>query len=215
MNNPSTHDALISNNTLKLPGPGYLAAKRLMDIVISLLGMIVIIPIVLATALAIKLCDNGPIFYTQKRLTKDGKVFLIYKFRSMQVNSESDGIARLASLHDDRITPVGRVIRAYRIDELPQLFNVLTGDMSMVGPRPERPEIAVQYEKNLPEFALRLKVKAGLTGLAQVYGRYDTEPAIKLKMDLMYINRMSLTEDLRLILMTPRIFFNKESSSGI
>ena len=133
----------------------------------------------------------------------------------MRVDAEKDGVARLASDHDDRITPVGRLIRAIRFDELPQLINILKGDMSIVGPRPERPEIAAQYEKEMPAFSLRLQVKAGLTGTAQVYGRYNTEPRDKLKMDLMYINRMSLAEDLKLIFATIKILLMKESTQGI
>ena len=159
--------------------------------------------------------DHGPVFYRQVRLTKNGREFKILKFRSMTVNAEKDGIARLAGKNDSRITKVGRFIRACRIDELPQLFNILMGDMSIVGPRPERPEIAKQYEETLPEFSLRLQVKAGLTGLAQVYGRYNTEPYYKLQMDLLYINEMSMLKDLQLILATIQILFMKESTQGI
>ncbi|MBR3803057.1 MAG: exopolysaccharide biosynthesis polyprenyl glycosylphosphotransferase [Clostridia bacterium] len=196
------------------PNVEYLFFKRLMDIVLSLLGIIVLSPIMVITAIAIRLYDKGPAFYRQVRLTKNGKEFRIFKFRSMRVNAESDGVARLATDNDDRITPIGRVIRACRLDELPQLFNILKGDMSIVGPRPERPEIAVQYLEELPEFNLRLQVKAGLTGLAQVYGRYNTEPADKLQMDLMYINDMSIIEDIKLVLATIKILFIKESTSG-
>ena len=124
-------------------------------------------------------------------------------------------MARLACDHDNRITPVGRIIRATRIDELPQLINILMGDMTIVGPRPERPEIAAQYEKEMPAFSLRLQVKAGLTGVAQVYGRYNTEPKDKLKMDLMYISNMSLREDLKLIFATIKILLVKESTQGV
>ena len=133
----------------------------------------------------------------------------------MRQDAEKDGVARLASAHDDRITPIGRIIRAIRFDELPQLFNILKGDMSIVGPRPERPEIAEQYRKELPAFDLRLQVKAGLTGYAQVYGRYNTEPQDKLKMDLMYINHASIAEDVKLIFATVRILFMRESTSGV
>lgn len=137
------------------------------------------------------------------------------KFRSMNTNAEKDGVARLTSENDQRVTPIGKVIRAIRVDELPQLFNILKGDMSIVGPRPERPEIAEQYRKELPAFDLRLQVKAGLTGYAQVYGRYNTEPQDKLKMDLMYINHASISEDLKLIFATVRILFMRESTSGV
>lgn len=189
--------------------------KRAFDLFASLAGIVVASPIMLATAIAIWAEDRGPVFYRQIRLTKNGREFKILKFRSMTVNAEKDGIARLAGKNDSRITKVGRFIRACRIDELPQLFNILMGDMSIVGPRPERPEIAKQYEETLPEFSLRLQVKAGLTGLAQVYGRYNTEPYHKLQMDLMYINEMSMLKDLQLILATIQILFMKESTQGI
>ena len=133
----------------------------------------------------------------------------------MRVNAEKDGVARLASAHDDRITPVGHFIRACRLDELPQLFNILKGDMTIVGPRPERPEIAAQYEKEMPSFNLRLQVKAGLTGFAQVEGRYNSTPYDKLQMDLMYINSMSVSEDLRLMFATVKILFMKDSTEGV
>lgn len=194
---------------------GYSAVKRVFDILASLTGIVLTLPITLVTALAIYLEDHGPVFYCQTRLTKDGREFPILKFRSMHVDAEKDGIARLAGASDSRITRVGRFIRACRIDELPQLLNILRGDMSIVGPRPERPEIARQYEQELPEFALRLQVKAGLTGLAQVYGRYNTDPYSKLRMDLMYINDMSLMKDLSLILATLKTVFMKESTEGI
>lgn len=195
--------------------PEYAFIKRVMDALISVIGILCCSPLMLITAIAIKAYDHGPVFYKQVRLTKDGKRFNILKFRSMRVDAEKDGVARLAANHDDRITPVGRIIRAIRVDELPQLFNILMGDMSIVGPRPERPEIAAQYEKEIPAFSLRLQVKAGLTGTAQVYGRYNTEPRDKLKMDLMYINQMSLVEDLRLIFATIKILFMRESTMGV
>lgn len=193
----------------------YLAFKRLLDIVASVLAIIVASPFMIATALAIKLQDGGPVLYKQVRLTKDRKEFKVLKFRSMRVDAEKDGVARLSTENDDRITPVGKIIRAIRFDELPQLFNILKGDMTLVGPRPERPEIAQQYEKEIPSFGLRLQVKAGLTGYAQIYGKYNTEPYDKLKMDLMYINNMSLAEDLRLIFATIKILFIPESTEGV
>ena len=193
----------------------YLFSKRLFDIVLSLIGVIVLSPVFLAIAVAIRLDDHGPVFYKQKRLTAGGKVFEILKFRSMRVDAEKDGVARLAGDDDDRITKVGRFIRKLRLDELPQIFNILSGSMSIVGPRPERPEIAAEYEAHMPEFALRLQVKAGLTGYAQVYGKYNTPPYDKLQMDLMYIANQSLLEDLRLILMTLKIMFIPSSTEGI
>lgn len=191
------------------------ASKRAMDIVLSLPILILTSPIMLITAIAIKCEDRGPVFYKQMRLTKGGKVFKIMKFRSMCVNAEKDGIARLASEEDDRITRVGKIIRAARIDELPQLINILKGDMSLVGPRPERPEIAKQYEEQLPEFGMRLQVKAGLTGYAQIYGKYNTTPYDKLQMDLLYINDMSVITDFKLILQTVQVVFQKESTEGV
>lgn len=141
---------------------------------------------------------------------------MVHKFRSMKVDAEKDGVARLSTGNkDDRVTPVGRFIRKVRIDELPQLLDILRGDMSIVGPRPERPEIAAQYEKELPEFALRLQAKAGLTGYAQVYGKYNTTPYDKLQMDLMYIAHPSIVEDLRIIFATIKILFIPESTDGV
>ena len=190
------------------------AAKRLCDIVLSLLGLLILSPLFLVLAILIKGYDGGPVFYKQDRLTKDGKIFKIYKFRSMRVDSEKHG-ARLAMKADDRITPVGRVIRKIHVDELPQLLNILKGEMSLVGPRPERPEIAAEYTKEIPEFPFRLKVKAGLTGYAQVYGKYNTTPYDKLKLDLTYIENYSLLLDLELIATTVRILFQKENTEGV
>lgn len=195
--------------------PIYLFLKRLFDIVVSLSAIVILSPVYLCTALAVKLYDRGPVLYKQVRLTKDGKAFNVLKFRSMRVDAEKDGVARLAAENDDRITPVGKFIRACRLDELPQFFNIFKGDMSFVGPRPERPEIAAQYENEMPAFSLRLQVKAGLTGFAQVYGKYNTTPYDKLQMDLMYVNKMSVSEDLRLIFATLRILFLPESTEGI
>ncbi len=197
------------------PTPEYLFAKRVFDIVVSLIALVVSSPFMLITVIMIKAYDRGPVLYKQVRLTKDGKEFKILKFRSMKVDAEKDGVARLASENDDRITPVGHIIRACRLDELPQIFNILKGDMSIVGPRPERPEIAKVYEKELPAFNLRLQCKAGLTGYAQVYGRYNTEPKDKLKMDLMYIRNMCMLEDLKICFYTVKILFMKESTEGI
>ena len=198
-----------------VPDPFYMFIKRTLDIIFSLIAIIVTSPIMLVTAITIKAYDGGPIIYKQTRLTKDRKEFQLLKFRSMRVDAEKDGVARLSSENDDRITPIGRVIRACRIDELVQLFCILKGDMTIVGPRPERPEIAKQYEKALPAFALRLQVKAGLTGYAQIYGKYNTEPYDKLQMDLMYINDMSLSRDIGLMFATVKILFMPESTEGI
>ncbi|RHQ10879.1 sugar transferase [Lachnospiraceae bacterium AM48-27BH] len=198
------------------PTPEFLFLKRTFDIVCSLMGMVLTSPIMLVTAICIKKTDGGPVFYKQTRLTKDGKEFDVLKFRSMRVDAEKDGKARLSTGDkDDRITPVGHVIRKCRIDELPQFINILKGDMSLVGPRPERPEIAREYEKELPEFRLRLQAKCGLTGYAQVHGKYNTTPYDKLQMDLMYIANASLAQDLSILFATVKILFMPESTEGI
>lgn len=198
------------------PNPEYLVIKRISDIVICGLALIILSPLFLIASAAIKLFDKGPVFYKQVRLTKDGKEFRILKFRSMRVDAEKDGVARLSTgTNDDRITPVGRIIRACRLDELPQLLNVLHGEMSIVGPRPERPEIAAQYEEEMPEFRLRLQVKAGITGYAQVYGKYNTTPYDKLQMDLMYISHPSIAQDLGILFATVKVLFMPESTEGI
>ncbi len=189
--------------------------KRILDIVFSGLAIIISSPIMLVVSIIIKLYDHGPVLYKQDRLTLDGKVFKIFKFRSMIIDAEKDGVARLAGEKDDRITPVGKVLRTTRLDELPQLFNIFMGSMSMVGPRPERPEIAEEYLKEMPEFNYRLKVKAGLTGYAQVYGYYNTTPYDKLKLDISYIESYSLWLDIKLMLLTFKILFRKESTQGV
>ena len=188
--------------------------KRSFDILFSFITLAVSSPILIATALAIKLYDKGPVFYSQERLTTNGKIFKVHKFRSMIVNAEKDGVARLAKQKDERITPVGKIIRKLRIDELPQLINILKGDMSFVGPRPERPELSAKYCESMPEFKYRLKVKAGLTGYAQVMGKYNTTPYDKLKLDLMYIERQSLLLDLKIILMTIKTCFVPDATEG-
>lgn len=198
------------------PDPEYKFFKRLFDVVLSALILAIVSPIMLITAIAIKATDGGPVFYKQDRLTKDGEIFKVLKFRSMRVDAEKDGVARLSTGdNDDRITPVGRIIRKVRIDELPQLLNILAGSMSIVGPRPERPEIAEQYEQTLPEFRLRLQVKAGLTGYAQVYGKYNTTPYDKLQMDLIYIANPSFIEDMKILFATVKILFQPESTDGV
>lgn len=188
--------------------------KRTMDIVLSLIGLAIVAPFMVITAVIIKLTDGGPVFYSQKRLTRDGKEFDILKFRSMRSDSEAAG-ARLAMKDDDRITPIGKFIRRIHFDEIPQILNILKGDMSIVGPRPERKEIQKQYQEVIPEFPLRLKVKAGLTGYAQVYGKYNTTPFDKVKMDIAYIEQYSLWMDIKLIMMTAKVLFQKENSEGV
>lgn len=197
-------------------GPSQLSkvVKRLIDIVFSLIVLIVSSPFWIITAIAIKCEDKGPVFYKQQRLTQYGKTFNIIKFRSMRVDAEAKGGAQFAKENDDRITKVGKIIRSLRIDEIPQMFNILKGDMSVVGPRPERPEIVADILKEVPEFDFRLKVKAGLTGYAQVYGKYNTKLKDKLLFDLMYIENYSLLLDFKIIFMTIKILFVKDSTEG-
>ena len=187
--------------------------KRTMDVVISAIGIALTSPIMLICAIAIKLDDGGPIFYRQNRIAINGKIFNIIKFRSMIVGADKDG-AKKAENNDSRITRVGKFIRACRIDELPQLFNVLRGDMSLVGPRPERIENVYEYSNKYPEFELRHRVKAGLTGFAQIYGKYNTSPEDKLNMDLIYIETYSLLLDLKLLVLTIKVLFMRESTEG-
>lgn len=189
--------------------------KRLIDVVGSLILLVIASPIMLIVAIAIKLQDRGDVFYKQIRLTKDEKEFKIIKFRSMVMNAEKNTGVVLAKENDDRITPVGKFIRKTRLDELPQLINILNGDMSFVGPRPERPEIYDEICKEMPEFRYRLVVKAGLTGYAQVYGKYNTSLRDKLLLDLYYIENYSVIDDIKLILLTLKIIFNKEATEGI
>ena len=188
--------------------------KRVFDLFFSILALIVLSPIFVLVAVAIKLEDRGPVFYKQDRVTIGGKVFGIVKFRSMIEDAEKDGKPIPAGEDDDRITKVGRFIRATRIDELPQLINIIAGDMSIVGPRPERVEHVEKYTQDIPEFAFRLKVKGGLTGVAQVFGKYNTSPLNKLKMDLYYITNYSLLLDLQIIFETIKILVQKESTEG-
>lgn len=188
--------------------------KRAEDIVVASVLLLLTSPLFLIIAALIKATDPGPVFYIQDRLTKGGKVFRIYKFRTMVINAESRSGPVKAGAKDDRILPIGHFLRATRLDELPQLLNILKGDMSMVGPRPERPELAKIIAGNIPEFDYRLKVKAGLTGYAQIYGKYCTTSYDKLKLDLMYIRNYSILLDLKLILMTPKVLFMKDSTDG-
>ncbi len=199
-----------------LPSLEYLVGKRAGDLLLSLVGLLLTSPLLLLTALCIKLEDGGPIIYSQRRLTKGGRTFFIYKFRSMRPDAEDDGVARLSTgERDARITRVGRIIRKVHIDELPQLINVIKGDLSLVGPRAERPEIAAEYAKTLPEFSLRLQVKAGLTGYAQVFGKYNTSPYDKLLMDLMYIANAGILEDIRILFLTLKVLFLARNTEGV
>ena len=190
-----------------------LAIKRLADVFISVVALTVLSPVLAIVALLIKLYDGGPVMFRQKRYTRNNEVFTLIKFRSMIVDAEKDG-AQFTVPGDKRITPIGKFIRATRIDELPQLLNVLRGDMSIVGPRAERLENADAYTEMMPEFRYRTKVKAGLTGYAQVYGKYNTSFEDKVRLDLYYIENYSLLLDLKLLLYTIKVIFMKESTEG-
>ena len=193
---------------------GQRAIKRVFDIVVGILAMIIASPVMLVIAIAIKAYDGGPVFFIQNRLTRDGKVFAIYKFRSMRVQKEDEKNI-ITRKNDDRITPVGHVIRKLHLDELPQIINIIKGDMSFVGPRPEWTATTEQYAQNLPEFLLRLKVKAGLTGYAQIYGKYNSTPYDKLLLDLTYIEKYSFLLDLKLMLLTLKVLLGDKNAEGI
>ena len=191
-----------------------LAVKRLFDVVSSSLLLVILSPLFAVIAFLIHREDGGPVFFRQERVTQNGKRFMILKFRSMIVDAEKDGRPHPAGEDDPRITGIGKFIRKTRIDELPQLVNIIKGDMSVVGPRPERWEHVEKYTEDIPEFKLRLKAKAGLTGLAQVYGKYNTSALDKLKMDLMYIESFSLFMDVQILFETMRVLFQGESTEG-
>lgn len=189
-------------------------SKRLLDLIVSAAALVLTAVPMLLTAAAIKLEDHGPVFFKQKRCTVDGKVFEIIKFRSMVPDAEKGGMVIPCTERDPRITRVGNVIRRFRIDELPQLFNILKGEMSVVGPRPERVEHVEKYCEEVPEFAYRMRVKGGLTGYAQIFGKYNTNAYDKLKLDLLYIENQSLLLDLKLIMLTVKTLFTAESTEG-
>lgn len=189
--------------------------KRIEDLIISILGIVVTAPLLLVIAAAIKLYDGGPVFYKQKRYTRDEAVFDILKFRSMAVHEESRETTTITQKKDKRVTPVGKVLRATHLDELPQLFNILKGEMSVVGPRAEWVNTSDRYIEIVPEFIFRLKVKAGLTGYAQVYGKYTTTPYDKVKLDITYIQNYSIWMDFKLILLTVKILFDREKTQGM
>lgn len=184
--------------------------KRAMDLFVSTVGLIITSPIMLACAIAIKAEDGGSVFFKQKRATKDGKIFKVYKFRTMK---EKNSINKSVTKDDDRITKVGKILRKFRIDELPQIINIFKGEMSVVGPRPEMIENVDEYTQALPEFSYRLRVKAGLTGLAQIAGKYNTSPKDKLVLDLMYIEKYSIWQDIKLIFQTLTVFFKADDST--
>ena len=188
--------------------------KRIIDILVSALLIILTSPIMLITAFAVKLQDGGPVLFKHNRVTRNGKIFNVLKFRSMVVGADKAKGVKKTEKNDKRITKVGRVIRKYRIDELPQLFNVLIGDMSMVGPRPENAENVYEYSKTYPEFNLRHRVKTGITGFAQIYGKHNTSPENKLNMDLTYIETYSLLQDFKIMVLTAKAIFTANRSEG-
>lgn len=183
--------------------------KRIVDIVISLIGLVLTSPIILIAVLSVKIQDGGPVLFKQERLTKNGKRFTLYKIRSMKVDAENETGPILTNDKDDRVTTVGKFIRTTRIDELPQLFNVLKGDMSLIGPRPEREFFVKQFQEDIPNYSLRFNVKAGITGLAQVYGKYTTNPEDKLRYDLIYIREYSIFLDMEIFVQTLKVILMK------
>lgn len=189
--------------------------KRFFDIVFSTIGLITTLPIMFIITIVIKLYDRGPVLFKQTRITQGNRSFDLYKFRTMVVNAEAKTGPVLATEKDPRITPLGRILRATRLDELPQLFNVFKGEMSVVGPRPERQHFIDKFTKDIPHFKYRVVVKAGVTGLAQVLGKYTTSPGDKIRFDLLYIRNYSFLLDLKIIIKTIKVVFTKESSSGI
>ena len=191
--------------------PFYEFFTGFMDKLVSLVGLIISVPVLIIIAFAIKIEDKGPILYKQERLGKDGKVFLIYKIRSMRMDAEKNG-AQWADKDDDRITRVGNFIRKTRLDEIPQLLNMLAGDMKLIGPRPERPELANEFYEELPEFVNRLIIKPGLTGWAQVNGGYDITPAEKLVFDTEYIKRRGLLLDFKIVLKTVAVVLSGDGA---
>jgi exopolysaccharide biosynthesis polyprenyl glycosylphosphotransferase len=199
------------DHSISLHNSMYKAIKRLMDMLFAFIGLIASFPIIFIAAVFIKLETKGPCIYTQQRVGKDGQLFRIYKLRTMYFNAEKDGI-QWAQKNDPRITKIGRLLRKTRLDELPQLINVLTGDMSIVGPRPERPYFVEVFSKEIPEFYERLAVLPGLTGWSQINGGYELSPQQKLEKDLYYIENQSLLLDLKIILKTIIIVFTFEGA---
>lgn len=207
-------ESIIEVSTFEIPGEEDMV-KRFIDMIVSLILLVITLPIMLVTAIAIKMDSPGPILYKQERVTKNHRHFNILKFRSMSQTAEAQTGPVLASSNDSRVTKVGKFIRATRIDELPQLINVLLGDMSLVGPRPERPFFVEQFQAQNPYYSLRHHVRAGITGYAQVYGKYSTDFNNKLNFDLLYIKNYSLAFDFKLLFQTVKILFDKVSSRGV
>lgn len=189
--------------------------KRILDIAVALTGFLLALPLMILTAIAIKIFDPGPIFYSQERSGRYEKTFKVYKFRTMRVDAERLSGPMLAQENDPRITRLGAFLRTVRLDELPQIWNVLVGDMSIVGPRPERPFFVEQFKQEIPEYVYRMNVKPGITGLAQVYGKYNTTAYDKLIYDLVYIQNASIRTDLTIIIQTVRVLFQKSATEGV
>lgn len=206
-------ESIVLVSPFRIPGE-YDLLKRVGDFLVALVGLILVSPIMLITALLVKLTSPGPVFYKQVRITKDNKEFEILKFRSMAANAEATSGPTLATSNDARVTPLGKYLRSMRIDELPQLINVLRGDMSLIGPRPERPFFVEQFTQINPHYPLRHNVRAGVTGYAQVYGKYASDFQAKLNFDLLYIKTYSPMLDLKIGLQTVKILFDKVSSQG-
>lgn len=195
--------------------PEFDLVKRMIDFIVALVLITLSSPLMLAAVLVIKLTSKGPVIYKQVRITKNQKEFNIYKFRTMSATAEKDTGPVLSTANDMRVTPIGKYLRALRIDELPQLFNVLNGTMSLVGPRPERPFFVEQFVKENPYYDLRHNVRAGITGYAQVYGKYATNFNSKLNFDLVYIKNYSLIMDIKILFQTTKVLFDKVSSKGL
>lgn len=185
--------------------------SRILDIILSIIGLIISIPIIIVFGLLIKKEDDGPIFYKQDRLGKDGKIIFIYKLRSMKINSEKND-SLWTEKNDPRVTNIGKFIRKSRIDEIPQFFNILKGDMSMIGPRPERPNLTMEFNERIPGFINRLVIKPGLTGYAQVNGGYDISVEDKIKKDLYYIKHRNLFLDISILLKTIKVVLTGEGA---
>jgi exopolysaccharide biosynthesis polyprenyl glycosylphosphotransferase len=194
------------------PSRAFLFAKRCFDVLFSTVGLIATLPVLLLAAAAIKLTSRGPFLFCQERVGRHGRVFRIYKLRTMVLNAERLTGPVLAQEYDERITAVGRLLRKTRLDEIPQFWNVLRGDMSVVGPRPERPEFADEFAAHIPGYRQRLKVRPGITGLAQVYGDYLTSVYHKLRYDWIYINRMSFWQEVRILLRTVGVVFGRSGT---
>lgn len=189
--------------------------KRVCDLLFAIIVAVPALPLLALSSLAVRLTSNGPVIYSQERVGFRGKIFTLYKLRTMIVDAEEQSGPVLSMEEDDRVTPVGRLLRATRLDELPQLYNVLRGDLSLVGPRPERPYFVEQFEREIPEYKLRHLVKPGITGLAQVNGYYATNSQDKLRYDLYYLSDYSVLMDIKILILTIPTLFNRDAARGV